>query len=99
MSQILRRYLTKERRVRNFFYCLIQLKEPCVRKFEGPARSKFLGFCKLKESTRQLFCAWGLSLQLMLRTMMRPDSKIFELDLSQISVERDEILEKYLITD
>ena len=43
MSQILRRYLTKKGRVRKFFYCLIWIKEPCVRKFEGLARSKILG--------------------------------------------------------
>ena len=42
MSQILRRYLTKEGRVRKFFDYLIWTKEPCVRKFDGLARSKIL---------------------------------------------------------
>ena len=37
-----RHYLTKEGRVRKSFYCLIWIKEPCVRKFEGLTRSKIL---------------------------------------------------------
>ena len=41
--QILRQYLTKEGRVRKLFYCLIRIKEPCVRKYEGLTRSKILG--------------------------------------------------------
>ena len=45
---ILRRHLTKEGRVRNFFYCLIWIKEPCVQKFEGFARSKILGISQIK---------------------------------------------------
>ena len=51
MSQILRRYLTKEGRVRKFLYCLIWIKEFCVRKFEGLTLSKILGISqtKLKE--------------------------------------------------
>ena len=36
-------YLTKEGRIRKLFYCLIWIKEPCVRKFEGLTRSKILG--------------------------------------------------------
>ena len=47
-SQILRLYLTKEGRVRKIFYCLIWIKEPCVRKFEGLARSKILGISQTK---------------------------------------------------
>ena len=43
MSQILRCYLTKEGPVLKFFYCLICIKESCVRRFEGLARSKILG--------------------------------------------------------
>ena len=43
MSQILRHYLTKEGRVRKFFNCLLRIKEPCVRKFEGVTSSKILG--------------------------------------------------------
>ena len=43
MPQILRHYLTKEGRVRKVFNCLIRIKEPCVRKFEGITRSKILG--------------------------------------------------------
>ena len=43
VSQILRHYLTKESRIRRLFYCSIQIKEPCVRKFEGCTRSKILG--------------------------------------------------------
>ena len=43
VSQILRRYPTKESRVRKFFCCLIWIKESCVRKYEGLARSKILG--------------------------------------------------------
>ena len=35
--QILRCYLTKEGRVQNLFYCLIWIKELCVRKFKGLA--------------------------------------------------------------
>ena len=46
MSQILRRYLTKEGRVRNFFFYLIWIKEPCVRKFEGLASSKIDNYAK-----------------------------------------------------
>ena len=41
--QILRHYLTKEGRAGKLFYCLIRIKEPCVRKFEGLTRSKILG--------------------------------------------------------
>ena len=41
--QILRRYLRKEGRIRKFFYNLIWIKEPCVRKVEGLVRSKILG--------------------------------------------------------
>ena len=43
VSQIRRRYLTKEGPVLKFFHCLIWIKEPCIRKFEGLARSKILG--------------------------------------------------------
>ena len=39
VSQILRGYLKKKGRIRKFFYCL---REPCVRKFGGLARSKIL---------------------------------------------------------
>ena len=41
--QILQRYLTKEGCVRKLFYCLIWIKEPCVRKFEGLTGLKILG--------------------------------------------------------
>ena len=41
--QILRRYLTKEDRFRKLFYCLIRIKEPCLRKSEGLTCSKILG--------------------------------------------------------
>ena len=43
LSQTRRHYLTKEGPVLKFFHCLIWIKEPCVRKFEGLARSKILG--------------------------------------------------------
>ena len=43
VSQILRHYLTKEGRFRKLFHCLIRIKEPCVRKYEGLTRSKVLG--------------------------------------------------------
>ena len=43
VPQILRHYLTKEGRVRKLFCCLIRVKEPCVRNFEGLTRSKILG--------------------------------------------------------
>ena len=42
MSQILRHYLTKEGRFRKLFYCLIRIKEPCVRKIERLTRPKTL---------------------------------------------------------
>ena len=45
--QILRRYLMNEDRVRKLFYYLIRKKEPCVRKFEGLARSKILGISQI----------------------------------------------------
>ena len=48
VSQILRRCLTKEGCVWKFFCCLIRIKEPCVRKFEGFARSKILGISQTK---------------------------------------------------
>ena len=41
--QILRLYLTKEGFVLKFFYYLIWIKEPYVRKFGALARSKILG--------------------------------------------------------
>ena len=52
--QILRRYLTKEDRVRKFVHCLIWIKEPCVRKFEGLARSKILGISQTSLSKKVL---------------------------------------------
>ena len=48
VSLILRYYLTKKGRVRKFFYCLIRIKESCVRELKGSHVQKFLGFCKLK---------------------------------------------------
>ena len=35
--------LAKEGCVQKLFYCLIQIKEPCVPKYEGLPRSKILG--------------------------------------------------------
>ena len=43
VSQILWHYLAKEGCVQKLFYCLIPIKEPCVRKYEGLPRSKILG--------------------------------------------------------
>ena len=48
--QILRRYLTKEGRVRKFFVLFNMVKEPCVRKFERLARSKVLGISQTKST-------------------------------------------------
>ena len=44
-------------RVRNFFYYLIWVREPCVRKFEGLARSKLLRILQtnMSVSFRQKF--------------------------------------------
>ena len=42
VSQILPHHLTKEGCVRKSFYCLVRIKEPCVRKFEAVIRSKIL---------------------------------------------------------
>ena len=36
--------LAKKGCVQKLFYCLIPIKEPCVPKYEGLPRSKFLGF-------------------------------------------------------
>ena len=52
VADFLRRYLTKEDRVRNFFYCLMWIKEPCVRKFERLARSKILGISQTNISCK-----------------------------------------------
>ena len=35
-------------RVRKFFHCLIWIKEPCVQKFEGLARSEILWISQIK---------------------------------------------------
>ena len=43
MSEILRHYLTEEGRVRKLFYGLMQMAEPCVRKFEELTCSKIFG--------------------------------------------------------
>ena len=43
MSQILRRYLTKEGSVRKFFLLFNMDKKPCIIKLEGLARSKLPG--------------------------------------------------------
>ena len=48
MSQILRRYLTKEGRVRKYFYCLIWIKNPAFENLKGSHVRKFLGFHKLR---------------------------------------------------
>ena len=41
--------LSDERgRVRKFFYCLIWIKESCVRKFKELARSKILGISQVR---------------------------------------------------
>ena len=42
VSQILPHHLTKEGCVRKSFYCLVRIKEPCVRKFEAVILSKIL---------------------------------------------------------
>ena len=69
MLQIVRHYQTKECRVLRFFYCLIQIKEPCVRKLEGDKRFKILGILQTVFKTtraRQCFFSkrihWNLSL-------------------------------------
>ena len=43
VSQILRHYLTKEGRVRKLLYCLIRIKESCIRKSERLTRLKIRG--------------------------------------------------------
>ena len=46
--------LSDERRSRSKnFYCLMWIKEPCVRKFEGLARSKILGISQTKVTLQQ----------------------------------------------
>ena len=41
--------LAKECCVQKLFHCLIQIKEPCVPKYEGLTRSEILGiFCRLR---------------------------------------------------
>ena len=46
----LQHYLMKEYRVRKFFQCLLQMKEVCVRKFEGIVRSKILWILQTETS-------------------------------------------------
>ena len=41
-QKLMRQYLTKEGRIRELFYGLIRIKEPCVRKSEGLTRWKIL---------------------------------------------------------
>ena len=45
-SQILGYNLIKESHIQKFFNCLIWIKEPCVRKFEGLMHSKIFGIFK-----------------------------------------------------
>ena len=56
VSHILRHYLTKECHVQKFFYCLIRLKKPCIRKFEGSTHSKILGILQTEIFPPYIMC-------------------------------------------
>ena len=45
--------LAKEGCLQKWFHCLIQMKEPCVPKYEGVPRSKILG---ILQTETNLYC-------------------------------------------